>query len=95
MNIFWIFSISIATAAKVGNIRQRSFSKHHHSKHNRKERAEAVLDSVSDKKAFDQLTWWLTQYNNMQGKLSKSFDRKTYNRYFKKYVSTMQQKHKF
>ena len=87
MKIILIFTIAIATASKLGNIRRRSFLKHHQNK------KEIIRRN-------EHSTELLTQYKAMKGKMAKvpcqGFQdyqrfpyRVSYNKYFTKYVSKL------
>ena len=76
--------MAIATASNFGNIRRKSFLKHHTAPNEMAKRNRELTE-------FDQLTWLLTQYKAMEEKMAKVpyHNRKTYNTYFTKYVSNL------
>ena len=84
MKIILILTIAMATASKLGNIRRKSFRKHHQ---NKKE----IIRRDEHSTEFDQLTWLLTQYKAMKGKMAKVpyHNKLSYNKYFTKYISKL------
>ena len=77
--------MAIATASNFGNIRQKSFLKHHKA-------TKKIIRPNDQLTEFDQLTWLLTQYKAMENKMSKLHNRNTYNQYFTKYVSNLRKR---
>ena len=77
--------MAIATASNFGNIRQKSFLKHHTAPKEMAKRNDQLTE-------FDQLTWLLTQYKAIEKKMVKLHNRNMYNQYFTKYVSNLRKR---
>ena len=52
-------------------------------------------NALSQQKSFDQLTWLLMKYKNIEAQFDMNHKRSMYNKYFTTYVSKLQKRYQF